>query len=68
MKCTLASLGFINGDIQHNKNVIIDTMILCAADADIILLGEAFLQGFYGATFDPTHDAHLALSPDDTVI
>ena len=68
MKCALASLGFINGDIQHNKNVIIDTMILCAADADIILLGEAFLQGFYGATFDPTHDAHLALSPDDTVI
>ena len=68
MKCALASLGFINEDIQHNKNVIIDAMIRCAADADIILFGEAFLQGFYGATFDPTHDAKLALSADAAVI
>ena len=68
MRYALASLGFINEDIQHNKNVIIDAMIRCAADADIVLFGEAFLQGFYGATFDPTHDAQLALSPDDAVI
>ena len=68
MKCALASLGFINENIQYNKNVIINTMIRCAADTDIILFGEAFLQGFYGATFDPAHDAQLALSPDDAII
>lgn len=68
MKCALASLGFINEDIQHNKNVIIAAMIRCAAEADIILFGEAFLQGFYGATFDPVHDAQLALSLDDPII
>lgn len=26
MKCALAAMGFIDGDIQHNKRVIIDTM------------------------------------------
>lgn len=26
MKCVLAAMGFINEDIRHNKNVILDTM------------------------------------------
>ena len=26
MKCALAAMGFIDGDIQYNKSVIIDTM------------------------------------------
>lgn len=33
MKCALASMGFINEDVQHNKNVIIETMIKYAKDA-----------------------------------
>ena len=48
MKCALAAVGFINENITYNKKVITDTMIKYAGEADIILFGEAFLQGFYG--------------------
>ena len=68
MKCALASLGFINKDIQHNKNVIIETMIKYAKEADIVVFGEAFLQGFYGATFEVEHDSNLAISQEDSII
>lgn len=56
MRCALASLGFINEDLKHNKNVIIDTLINQSKRSDIVLFGEAFLQGFYSATFDVEHD------------
>ena len=68
MKCALASMGFINEDIEYNKNVIIQTMIKYAKDVDIIVFGEAFLQGFYGATFEVEHDSGLAISQDDSII
>jgi len=68
MKCALASMGFINEDVQHNKNIIIETMIKYAKDADIVIFGEAFLQGFYGATFEVEHDRGLAISQDDSII
>ena len=68
MKCALASRGFINEDIEYNKNVIIETMIKYAKDADIVIFGEAFLQGFYGATFEVGHDSGLAISQDDSII
>lgn len=68
MKCALASMGFINEDVQHNKNVIIDTMIKYAKDVDIVVFGEAFLQGFYGATFGVEHDNNLAISQEDSII
>ena len=68
MKCALASMGFINEDIQHNKKVIIDTLISNSASADIVIFGEAFLQGFYGATFDVEHDAQIAVSQNDPII
>ena len=68
MRCALASMGFINENIQYNKNVIIDTMTRYAKDADIVIFGEAFLQGFYGATFETEHDEKLALNQNDSVI
>ena len=68
MRCALASMGFINEDIMYNKNVIINTMIRHANNADIVILGEAFLQGFYGATFDVEHDNKLAIAHTDTII
>ena len=68
MKCALASMGFINEDIEYNKNVIIQTMIKYAKDVDIVIFGEAFLQGFYGATFEVEHDSGLAISQDDSII
>lgn len=68
MKCALAAIGFINEDIQHNKNVIMETMVKCSDEADIVIFGEAFLQGFYGATFETEHDEKLALSQNDLII
>lgn len=68
MICALASMGFINGDVQYNKKVIIDTLIMCSKKADIVIFGEAFLQGFYGATFDVEHDFKIAISQDDSII
>ena len=65
MICALAPMGFINGDIPHNKNVIIRTLSEYSGKADIILFGEAFLQGFYAATFDPVHDEQIAVSLQD---
>lgn len=64
----MAAKGFINGDVQHNQNVMIDTLRACADEADMVIFGEAFLQGFYAATFDPAHDAQIALSQDDGII
>ncbi len=68
MKCALASLGFVNEDLQHNKQVIIDTLISCSTKADIVIFGEAFLQGFYGATFNVEHDRQIAISQDDPIV
>jgi N-carbamoylputrescine amidase len=68
MKCALASMGFINEDVHHNKNVIIETMKRYAKDADIVVFGEAFLQGFYGAIFEVEHDNRLAISQEDSII
>lgn len=68
MRCALASIGFINNDLQYNKQAIINTMIKYADKADIVLFGEAFLQGFYAATFDPEHDKALAVAQDARII
>ena len=68
MKCVLAAVGFINENIIYNKKVIIDTMIKYAKEADIIIFGEAFLQGFYGAKFDPEQDETMTITNDDSII
>lgn len=67
MKFALAAVGFINEDIQHNKNVIINNMKKCAGSADIVIFGEAFLQGFYGVTFSESHDASIAIEEDSEI-
>lgn len=68
MKCALAAKGFINENLQYNKKVITDTLIECSAKADIVIFGEAFLQGFYGVTFSCEHDAQIAISRSDPII
>lgn len=68
MRCALASMGFINENLQHNKKVIIDTLIEHSTKADIVIFGEAFLQGFYGVTFNTEHDKTIAISQDDSII
>lgn len=61
MKCALASMGFINGDLRHNKQVILDTMTAYSGKADVVIFGEAFLQGFYAAAFDAAHEARRGI-------
>jgi len=68
VKCALASMGFLNGDVQYNKNIIIDTVKKHSQNADIVIFGEAFLQGFYSITFDCEHDMELAITQDDSII
>lgn len=68
MKCTLAALGFINEDSIHNKNVIINTLKQYSGKADMVIFGEAFLQGFYGLNFQVVHDEKIAVSKDDVMI
>lgn len=67
MKCALAAKGFINGDLDHNSRVILKTLDDYRGRADMVLFGEAFLQGFYGPTFDLDHDLKMALALDDPV-
>ena len=68
VKCALASMGFINEDLQYNKKVIVDTMKVYSTKSDIVIFGEAFLQGFDGATFHVEHDMQIAISQDDPII
>ena len=68
MNYALAAVGFVNGDIEYNKAAIADTLEKCAGKADVVLFGEAFLQGFSAINFVVEHDAAVAVSRDDTVI
>lgn len=68
MKCALAAVGFINEDSIHNKNVIIGIMKQYAGKADVVIFGEAFLQGFYGLNFQVEHDEKIAVSKDNDII
>ena len=51
MKILLAGLGFKNHDTNYNLNVIIDTICKYGSIVDLILFGEAFLQGFDSLSF-----------------
>lgn len=68
MKCALAAVGFINEDIKYNKAAIVDTIKKCAGKADVVIFGEAFLQGFYGADFTIEHDSRVSVTREDAVI
>lgn len=68
MKCALAAVGFLNGDVQHNQRVMMHVMKGCSGRADVVLFGEAFLQGFYGATFEVAHDRQVALYRGDAIL
>ena len=68
MKCALAAVGFINENIAHNKAVLADTLRKCAGKADVVIFGEAFLQGFSGISFIVDHDAAVAASREDRII
>ena len=64
MRIALAALGFVNGDTPRNLQTILTLMAQYAGQADLVLFGEAFLQGFDAANFDPAHDRSVALKAD----
>ena len=68
MKYALAAVGFINEDIEYNKAVLAGTLRKCAGRADVVIFGEAFLQGFYGINFIAKHDTAVSISRDDMII
>ena len=68
MKCALAAVGFIDGDIEHNKAVLADTLGKCAGRADVVIFGEAFLQGLYGISFVVEQDSKIAVSRESNII
>lgn len=68
MRCALAALGFVNGDTERNLTTLLDALRRYAGEADAVLFGESFLQGFYAADFDPGHDRDVALTLDSPAI
>ena len=68
MRCALAALEFVNNATGQNLRTILDAMREYAGRAELILFGEAFLQGFDAANFDPDHDSRLAITRGDPMI
>lgn len=62
MKCVLSSVVCNNGFIEVNKSQIINAILEFKDKADLILFGEAYLQGFYSLSFNFEYDVKVALS------
>lgn len=52
MKIVLASMISKTNDIIENKNKILDLLNKYSNNVDLIVFGEAFLQGFYALNFN----------------
>ncbi len=68
MKFLLASVGFMNNNIVYNQQKIITLLKQYANEVDMILFGEAFLQGFYALDFDYSHDQDIAIDIHSQII
>ena len=68
MRIELAALGFVNNDAVRNQRVILNAIEHDAPHADMLLFGEAFLQGFYAPVFDYEKDRQIALTLRDPLI
>ena len=69
MMIALAAVGFKNGDITYNKEKI-KTVIREHGyrQADLIMFGETFLQGFDSLSWNYDSDKNIAVTTDDPVI
>lgn len=65
MKIALAALGFKNGDIDYNLKVVLDTLEKLEDEADLVIFGETFLQGFDGLAWEYEKDLNNVLPLDD---
>lgn len=68
MRIALAALGFVNGDIEHNVDVVLRTLEKLKNEADFVIFGETFLQGFDGLIWDYDKDLNIAFSLEDSCI
>ena len=68
MKTALAAKPVIDRDTEHNLCVMIQTLKDIAGQTDLVLFGEAALQGFDALTWDPAQDSRIALSQDSDAI
>ncbi len=68
MKITLAAIGFKTFDVQFNKNSILSSIKKYASTTDLILFGEAFLQGFNSLSWNFEIDRNIAITQSDEII
>lgn len=68
MKIALASAKVIDKDIHFNMCSMLEAMRDCSGCADMVLFGEAVLQGFNSLCWDYETDKHMAVSLTDAPI
>lgn len=68
MRIGLAAVGFKDKDIDYNKNTIINLMKQYSGNADMLVFGESFLQGFEVLTWKYEEDKYIAKELTDAVI
>ena len=68
MKIALAAVGFLTNNLYYNFDKIKETVEKHSSQADLILFGESFLQGFDCLTWDYSIDIDLAVSQDSSII
>ncbi len=68
MRIALAATPVIDREVQHNLQVILDTVSALTGKADLVLFGEAVLQGFDAFTWNYDQDCSLAVATDDPAI
>lgn len=65
MKIALASIPVITKNISHNLASMSRAIEQCGGKADMVVMGEAALQGFECLTWDYETDRLMAVSQDD---
>lgn len=68
MKIALAAVGFLTNNLDYNFGKIKEMVKKYASQADLILFGESFLQGFDCLTWDYSIDIDIAVSQDSSII
>ncbi len=68
MKIALAAVGLKNKDVEYSKSVIIKHLCDFSGKADLIVFGEAFLQGFDSLKFEYETDKEMAVEASGEVI
>lgn len=68
MNIALAAVGFRTGDVEYNKNKIMETLRKYSKNNDLVVFGETFLQGFDCLSWNFEKDKDIALGQDNAAI